>query len=204
MTVPALEVRDLIKRYPTGVEALKGVSLEMRAGEFFGLLGPNGAGKSTLIHCITGLARPTSGRVEIFGHDAVHHYREASRGGGARPAGDQPRHVPDARGDARPARRLLRHEQGRSTRPHRRAARGVLADEQTSRAHAHALGRDEAPAHARARSHASSASVDPRRAHCRCRHRATARAVAVHRKDQQRGHQHRAHHALPRGGRAPL
>ena len=77
MTVPALEVRDLVKRYPTGVEALKGVSLEMGAGEFFGLLGPNGAGKSTMIHCITGLARPTSGSVEIFGHDAVHHYREA-------------------------------------------------------------------------------------------------------------------------------
>ncbi len=59
------------------MEALKGVSLEIGDGEFFGLLGPNGAGKSTMIHCITGLARPTSGDVEIFGHDAVHHYREA-------------------------------------------------------------------------------------------------------------------------------
>ena len=74
---PALSVRDLVKRYPTGMEALKGVSIEIGDGEFFGLLGPNGAGKSTMIHCITGLARPTSGAVEIFGHDAVHHYREA-------------------------------------------------------------------------------------------------------------------------------
>lgn len=74
---PALSVRDLIKRYPNGMEALKGVSLEIGSGEFFGLLGPNGAGKSTMIHCITGLARPTSGSVEIFGHDAVHHYRTA-------------------------------------------------------------------------------------------------------------------------------
>jgi ABC-2 type transport system ATP-binding protein len=73
----ALEVRDLVKRYPTGTEALRGVSLDVRAGEFFGLLGPNGAGKSTLIHCTTGLARPTSGSVRVFGHDAVEHYEQA-------------------------------------------------------------------------------------------------------------------------------
>jgi len=74
---PALSVTDLSKRYPTGTEALRNVSLEIRAGEFFGLLGPNGAGKSTLIHCVTGLARPTAGDVRVFGHDAVHRYREA-------------------------------------------------------------------------------------------------------------------------------
>ncbi len=73
----ALQVADLVKRYPTGTEALKGVSLEIGVGEFFGLLGPNGAGKSTLIHCTTGLARPTSGTVQIFGHDAVRHYEQA-------------------------------------------------------------------------------------------------------------------------------
>jgi ABC-2 type transport system ATP-binding protein len=71
---PALEIRDLVKRYPTGVEALKGVSLQLGAGEFWGLLGPNGAGKSTLIHCTTGLAQPTSGDIRVFGHDAVDHY----------------------------------------------------------------------------------------------------------------------------------
>ena len=74
---PALRVTDLAKRYPTGTEALKSVTLEIDSGEFFGLLGPNGAGKSTLIHCVTGLARPTSGDVRVFGHDAVHRYREA-------------------------------------------------------------------------------------------------------------------------------
>jgi ABC-2 type transport system ATP-binding protein len=73
----ALAIKDLIKRYPTGTEALKGVSLEIEEGEFYGLLGPNGAGKSTLIHCTTGLAQPTSGSIEVFGHDAVHHYGEA-------------------------------------------------------------------------------------------------------------------------------
>jgi ABC-2 type transport system ATP-binding protein len=69
--VKALEITDLVKRYPTGVEALRGVSLEIQPGELFGLLGPNGAGKSTLIHCTTGLAQTTSGTIEVFGHDAV-------------------------------------------------------------------------------------------------------------------------------------
>jgi ABC-2 type transport system ATP-binding protein len=82
---PALEVKDLVKRYPNGVEALTGVSLEIGAGEFFGLLGPNGAGKSTMIHCITGLSRPTSGTVKVLGHDAVDHYREAREAVGLAP-----------------------------------------------------------------------------------------------------------------------
>ena len=73
----ALEVADLVKRYETGTEALKGVSLAIEAGEFFGLLGPNGAGKSTLIHCTTGLAKPTSGEIRVFGHDAIEQYEEA-------------------------------------------------------------------------------------------------------------------------------
>src|ERR671931_2475909 len=73
----ALQITNLVKRYPTGTEALKGVSLDIAPGEFFGLLGPNGAGKSTLIHCTTGLAQPTAGEIRVFGHDAVHHYEEA-------------------------------------------------------------------------------------------------------------------------------
>jgi ABC-2 type transport system ATP-binding protein len=81
----ALEIGELTKRYPTGTEALKGVSLEIEDGEFFGLLGPNGAGKSTLIHCTTGLAQPTSGAIRVFGHDAVHHYGEARQAIGLAP-----------------------------------------------------------------------------------------------------------------------
>ncbi len=83
--MPALQITDLIKRYPTGVEALKGVSLEIAEGAFFGLLGPNGAGKSTLIHCTTGLAKPTSGDVRVFGHDAVSHYQAARAAVGLAP-----------------------------------------------------------------------------------------------------------------------
>src|SRR4051812_305343 len=76
-TPAALQIHDLVKQYPTGTQALRGVSLEIGAGEFFGLLGPNGAGKSTLIHCTTGLASPTSGAINVFGHDAVHGYGDA-------------------------------------------------------------------------------------------------------------------------------
>jgi ABC-2 type transport system ATP-binding protein len=75
--VHALEIKGLTKRYPTGTEALRGVSLDIESGEFFGLLGPNGAGKSTLIHCTTGLAKATSGSIRVFGHDAIDHYEEA-------------------------------------------------------------------------------------------------------------------------------
>jgi ABC-2 type transport system ATP-binding protein len=83
--VIALEVRDLVKRYPTGTEALRGVSLDIAEGEFFGLLGPNGAGKSTLIHCTTGLAQPTSGTIRVFGDDAIDHYEKARTAVGLAP-----------------------------------------------------------------------------------------------------------------------
>jgi len=66
---PALKVTDLKKTYPTGTTALKGVSLEVPAGDFFALLGPNGAGKTTLIGIATGLVNKTAGKVEIFGVD---------------------------------------------------------------------------------------------------------------------------------------
>jgi ABC-2 type transport system ATP-binding protein len=81
----ALHIDGLQKRYPNGVEALKGVSVDIEEGEFFGLLGPNGAGKSTLIHCATGLAQPTGGSIEIFGHDAIHDYADARQAVGLAP-----------------------------------------------------------------------------------------------------------------------
>jgi ABC-2 type transport system ATP-binding protein len=81
----ALHIVDLAKRYPTGVEALRGVSIDIEPGEFYGLLGPNGAGKSTLIHCTTGLAQPTGGSIEVFGHDAIDDYAEARQAVGLAP-----------------------------------------------------------------------------------------------------------------------
>ena len=65
----ALSVRDLRKTYKGGHEALKGVSLDVREGDFFALLGPNGAGKTTLIGIVASLVNKSSGTVSIFGND---------------------------------------------------------------------------------------------------------------------------------------
>jgi ABC-2 type transport system ATP-binding protein len=64
----ALAVRNLVKTYPNGVQALRGVDLDVPAGDFFALLGPNGAGKTTLIGIITALVNKTSGEVRVFDH----------------------------------------------------------------------------------------------------------------------------------------
>jgi ABC-2 type transport system ATP-binding protein len=64
---PALSVDNVRKVYKGGIEALRGVSIEVEKGEFFALLGPNGAGKTTLIGIITSLVTKTSGTVNAFG-----------------------------------------------------------------------------------------------------------------------------------------
>lgn len=79
MPIPALKITNLRKVYRRGNVAVDDLSLSIPEGEFFGFLGPNGAGKSTTIHCVTGIANPTSGTIEIFGLDAVKNYREARR-----------------------------------------------------------------------------------------------------------------------------
>jgi ABC-2 type transport system ATP-binding protein len=76
---PALLISDLRKVYRRGTVAVDGLSMSIAPGDFFGFLGPNGAGKSTTIHCVTGIATVTSGKVEVFGLDAVKNYREARR-----------------------------------------------------------------------------------------------------------------------------
>lgn len=65
----ALEVRGLVKQYRNGVQALKGIDLDVAEGDFFALLGPNGAGKSTLIGICTSLVTKSAGRISVFGHD---------------------------------------------------------------------------------------------------------------------------------------
>jgi ABC-2 type transport system ATP-binding protein len=66
---PAVQVSQLRKIYPGGVEAVKGIDFEVAPGEVFGLLGPNGAGKSTIIGILTTTVRPTSGSAWLAGHD---------------------------------------------------------------------------------------------------------------------------------------
>jgi ABC-2 type transport system ATP-binding protein len=65
----ALSVRGLVKTYKNGVQALKGIDLDVEQGDFFALLGPNGAGKTTLIGIATSLVNKTAGSLAIFGHD---------------------------------------------------------------------------------------------------------------------------------------
>ena len=65
----ALSVRGLTKTYKNGVQALRGIDLDVERGDFFALLGPNGAGKTTLIGIITSLVNKSSGTACVFGHD---------------------------------------------------------------------------------------------------------------------------------------
>ncbi len=76
---PALSVHDLRKTYDTGVQALKGISLDVQPGDFYALLGPNGAGKSTLIGIVSSLVNKTSGDVRVFGVDIARERDAAMR-----------------------------------------------------------------------------------------------------------------------------
>ena len=80
MSTPMLEIKNLRKVYGSGKTekvAVEGISLTVERGAFFGLLGANGAGKSTTIHCITGIAQPTSGQILVDGVDVVKDYKNA-------------------------------------------------------------------------------------------------------------------------------
>ena len=70
----AIEIKGLTKSYKD-IDALKGVDIEIKEGEFFGLLGPNGAGKTTTINILTGLVFRDLGITNIFGKDTVKHFR---------------------------------------------------------------------------------------------------------------------------------
>lgn len=65
----ALSIHNLTKTYGNGVQALRGISLDVEAGDFYALLGPNGAGKSTTIGVVSSLVKKSAGEVRIFGHD---------------------------------------------------------------------------------------------------------------------------------------
>ena len=77
MSVNALEITGLVKRYDDGLLAIDGFDLQIAEGTFFGLLGPNGAGKTTLISAVCNLIRISGGEICVFGHD--HRTMEARR-----------------------------------------------------------------------------------------------------------------------------
>jgi len=65
----AIVAAEMVKTYPGGIQAVRGISFSVAAGESFGLLGPNGAGKTTTIGMLNTTVRPTSGRALLAGHD---------------------------------------------------------------------------------------------------------------------------------------
>lgn len=75
----AIEIKGLVKQYANGPQALKGIDLNIKEGDFFALLGANGAGKTTLINTVTGLVNKTSGSVKVFGIDNVMHSEDAKK-----------------------------------------------------------------------------------------------------------------------------
>jgi ABC-2 type transport system ATP-binding protein len=74
---PALSISHLTKTYPSGLQALKDINLEIRNSEIFALLGPNGAGKTTLISIVCGIVTASAGSVAVDGFDIVRDYRAA-------------------------------------------------------------------------------------------------------------------------------
>lgn len=75
----ALTIQGLTKTYASGTQALKGVNLEVKSGDFFGLLGANGAGKTTIIGILTGLVNKTGGSAKIFSHDIEKETNQAKK-----------------------------------------------------------------------------------------------------------------------------
>lgn len=76
---PALEIKDLVKRYKSGLLALDHISFNVEQGDFYALLGPNGAGKSTTIGIICSLVNKSAGTVKIFGKDIDQEFSEAKK-----------------------------------------------------------------------------------------------------------------------------
>ncbi|MFY0663347.1 MAG: ABC transporter ATP-binding protein [Natronospirillum sp.] len=75
----ALEIRGLTKQYDNGFQALKGIDLSVKSGDFFALLGPNGAGKSTTLGIVSALVNKTAGSVTVCGIDQATHPEEVKK-----------------------------------------------------------------------------------------------------------------------------
>ena len=70
-TTPVIQLRDVHKRYPGGVHALRGVDLDVARGEMLAIVGPSGSGKSTMLHIVGTLDLPSQGTVQLAGHDVA-------------------------------------------------------------------------------------------------------------------------------------
>src|SRR5690606_27472622 len=72
-----IAIQSLDKKYSSGLVALDKIDLTIKRGEIFALLGPNGAGKTTLINTVCGIVTPTSGSIQVGGHDIKSAYKKA-------------------------------------------------------------------------------------------------------------------------------
>jgi ABC-type multidrug transport system ATPase subunit len=77
-----VSTHELTKRFAGGLLAVDGIDLDVREGDLYGFLGPNGAGKTTTIRMLLSLMSPTSGSIELLGHDVQHHAQQALQGVG--------------------------------------------------------------------------------------------------------------------------
>ena len=161
----ALSIRGLTKTYKNGVQALKGVDLDVEQGDFFALLGPNGAGKTTLIGIVTSLVNKSAGTVSVFGHDIDRELEAAKSCIGIVPQElnfnlfETPQTILVNQAGFYGIERAAR------ARARREISEAAAALGQAQQDGARPLGRHEAPADDRARADARAAAADPRRAH---------------------------------------
>ena len=197
-----IEAHGLVKTYPHDVRALAGLDLEVAAGTVFGLLGPNGAGKSTTVRILTTLTTPDAGSARVAGHDALADPVRVRRAIGV--VGQK--HGADREATGRENLVLqgefygitgaeLKRRVAASLDRFGLADAAVAAGQDLLRRHAAAARRRHGP-------HPPPAGALPRRAHHRARSRGARPDVGRDRAARPRGgHDHPAHHALPRGGR---
>ena len=200
----ALSIRGLTKTYANGVQALRGIDLDVAEGDFFALLGPNGAGKTTTIGIIMSLVNKTGGSVSVFGHDID---RELDRAKSC--IGLVPQEINFNQFEK--VFTIIVNQAGFYGIPRELAVersekylKQLQLWDKRDTDRALALGRHEAPAHDRARAGARAAAADPRRADGRRRHRDPPQHVGVPARDQRARHDDHPDDALPGGGGEPL
>ena len=164
---PMIETDDLRRTFKArggAVEAVRGVDLEVQAGEIFGFLGPNGAGKTTTLRMLATLLKPTGGRATVAGVDLARDPQEVRRRIGYVPQGGSTDPAETGRGELVIQGRLYGLDKTAAAAPCRRGARGARADRRGRPPDRHLFGRHAPSPRRRARHRPPPARALPRRA----------------------------------------